>query len=73
MTGDIAVIKRTVFADNGDIVVALVDNDQVTLKKLRKFGQSIALESANPLYKPQIFPPHKVKIQGRLVAMMRSY
>ena len=71
--GDLVIIKRTLTADNGDIVVALVENEEATLKRLRKRGGSIALEAANPAYETRIFGPDQVKIQGRLVGLIRRY
>ena len=66
-------IKKTDVADSGDIVVALIDNEEATLKRLRKRGNSIALEAANPNYETRIFGPDRVQIQGKLVAMIRRY
>ncbi len=71
--GDIVIIKRTSTADNGDIVVALVEKEEATLKRVRKRGASIALEAANPNYETRIFGPDQVAIQGRLVGLMRRY
>jgi repressor LexA len=71
--GDLVVIQRTDNADNGTIVVALVDNEEVTLKRLRRRGKSIALEPANPAYETRICGPEQVKVQGRLVALIRAY
>ena len=71
--GDTVVIERSDTADNGSIVVALVENTEVTLKRLRCKGASIALEPANKAYETRIFGPDQVKIQGRLVALMRKY
>jgi len=71
--GDTVVIKRGDSADNGDIVVALVDNEEATLKRLRRRGASIALEAANPAYETRIFGPDRVAIQGKLVALLRRY
>lgn len=71
--GDTVVIERCDTADNGTIVVALVDDEEATLKKLRRKGQSIALEAANPAYETRIFGPDRVKIQGRLVGLVRQY
>ena len=70
---DIVIIRKGEMAENGQIVVALVDDNEVTLKRLRRRGNSIALEPANDLYKSQIFPADRVKVQGRLVALMRRY
>jgi repressor LexA len=71
--GDLVVIERADAADNGDIVVALIDDSEVTLKRLRCKGQTIALEAANPRYETRIFGPNRVKVQGRLVGLMRRY
>ena len=71
--GDTVIIQRTENADNGSIVVALVDNEEVTLKRLRRKGDSVALESANEAYETRIFGPDRVQVQGRLVGLMRRY
>jgi repressor LexA len=71
--GDIIIVRRCDTADNGDIVVAMVEKEEATLKRLRKKGASIALEAANPNYETRIFGPDQVDIQGRLVALMRRY
>ena len=71
--GDMVVIERCETAENGTIVVALIDNSEVTLKRLRRKGDSIALEPANPAHKTRIFGPDRVRIQGRLVSLMRRY
>jgi repressor LexA len=71
--GDIVVIKRGETADTGDIVVALVDENEVTLKRLRRRGASIALEPANPAHETRIFGPDQVKLQGKLVGLYRRY
>lgn len=71
--GDTVVIRRCDNAENGDIVVALVENEEATLKRLRKKGSTIALEAANPEFKTRIFGPDQVDIQGRLVALIRRY
>ncbi|MCB1509129.1 MAG: transcriptional repressor LexA [Hyphomicrobiaceae bacterium] len=73
LDGDTVVIRRTDSADNGDIVVALVDDEEATLKRLRRKGGSVALEAANPAYETRIFGPDRVKVQGRLVALLRRY
>ena len=73
LDGDVVLIKRTDTAESGDIVVALVDNVEATLKRLRKRGNSIALEAANPAYETRIFGPDRVRVQGKLVAMIRRY
>jgi repressor LexA len=71
--GDIVVVERRDLADNGDIVVALIDDAEVTLKRMRCKGATIALEAANPQYETRIFGPNRVKVQGRLVGLMRRY
>ncbi len=71
--GDTAIIKKCENAENGTIVVALVENEEVTLKKLRKRNNSIALEPANPQYETRIFGPEQVKLQGKLVGIIRKY
>jgi repressor LexA len=71
--GDLIVIERSDLASNGDIVVALIDDTEVTLKRLRCKGQTIALEAANPQYETRIFGPNRVKVQGRLIGLMRRY
>ncbi|CAL4867706.1 LexA repressor [Asticcacaulis sp. MM231] len=73
LNGDFVVIKKTDTAQSGEIVVALVDEDTATLKRLRKKGGSIALEAANPDYKTKIYNDGQVKVQGRLVGLMRRY
>lgn len=73
LDGDTVVIRRGDTADTGDIVVALVDDAEATLKRLRKKGASIALEAANPAYETRIFGPDRVRIQGKLVALLRRY
>lgn len=71
--GDTVLIKSCDTAENGAIVVALVDDSEVTLKRLRRKGASIALEAANPAYETRIFGPDRVQVQGRLVGLMRQY
>jgi repressor LexA len=71
--GDLIVIERADGAANGDIVVALIDDSEVTLKRLRCKGQTVALEAANSEYETRIFGPNRVKVQGRLVGLMRRY
>jgi repressor LexA len=73
LDGDTVVIRRCDTAENGDIVVALVDKEEATLKRLRKKGTTIALEAANPEFKTRIFGPDQVDIQGRLVGLLRRY
>ena len=71
--GDTVIIRRCHTAENGDIVVALVEKEEATLKRLRKKGSTIALEAANPTYETRIFRPDQVDIQGRLVGLIRKY
>lgn len=71
--GDIVVIREQSTAENGDIVVALVEDHEATLKRFRRRGSMIALEAANPAYETRVFPDHAVKVQGRLVGLIRSY
>jgi repressor LexA len=73
LDGDSVIIQRCDTAENGAIVVALVDNVEVTLKRLRRRGASIALEPANKAYETRIFGPDRVKVQGRLVGLLRRY
>ncbi len=71
--GDIVIVRRCDTAENGDIVVALVEKEEATLKRLRKKGASIALEAANPAYETRIFGPDQVDIQGKLVGLIRRF
>jgi repressor LexA len=71
--GDIVIVRRCDTAENGDIIVALVEKEEATLKRLRKKGASIALEAANPAYETRIFGPDQVDIQGRLVGLIRKF
>ena len=71
--GDTVLVQRCDTAENGSIVVALVDNNEVTLKRLRRRGDSIALEPANKSYETRIFGPDRVHVQGKLVGLMRRY
>ena len=73
LDGDKALIRRVNSANNGDIVVALIDNIEVTLKKLRRRGNSIALEPANKVYETRIFGPDRVAVQGVLAGIIRFY
>ncbi len=73
LDGDLVILKRTDDANTGDIVVALIDEEEATLKRLRKKGASIALEAANPAFETRIFGPDRVHVQGRLVALVRRY
>lgn len=73
LDGDIAIIRRRETAENGQIIVALIDEQEVTLKKLRRRGSMIALEAANRDYETRIFPAERVHIQGRLIGLFRQY
>ena len=73
LDGDTVIIRRGDTAENGAIVVALVDENEVTLKRLRRRGNSIALEAANPRYETRIFGPDRVRVQGRLIGLLRKY
>lgn len=73
LDGDTAIIRYCDTADNGEIVVALVDDGEVTLKRLRRRGEQIALEPCNAAYETRIFGPGRVRVQGRLVGLMRRY
>jgi repressor LexA len=72
-TGDYVIIRKANAAENGKIVVALIDDHEATLKRMRKKGQSIALESANPAYETKIYNPERVKIQGVLASLYRKF
>ena len=71
--GDTVVIRESQSADVGDIVVALVDEEEATLKRFRRKEGAIALEAANPAYETRILPPNRVRVQGRLVGLLRRY
>jgi len=73
LDGDTVVIQRAETATAGEIVVALVDDEEATLKRFRRRGESIALEAANPAYETRILPSHRVKVQGRLIGLLRRY
>ena len=73
LEGDLVICKRTESANTGDIVVALIDGEEATLKRLRRKGASVALEAANSAYETRIFGPDRVQVQGRLVALIRRY
>ena len=73
LDGDMALIQRNESADTGDIVVALIDDEEATLKRFRRRGASIALEPANASYEVRILPPNRVKIQGKLIGLYRKY
>ena len=72
-TGDYVIIKKTNIAESGKIVVALIDDHEATLKRMRKKGPSIALESANPAYETKIYNSERVKIQGVLASLYRKF
>jgi len=71
--GDIVVIRQQATADNGDIVVALIEEQEATLKRYRRKGGQIALEAANPAYETRVLPEGAVRVQGRLVGLIRNY
>lgn len=71
--GDVVVIRETQTAENGDIVVALIEDQEATLKRFFRRGNAIALEAANPAYETRVFPDDQVKVQGRLVGLIRTY
>ena len=73
LDGDTVVIRRDDTAENGQIVVALIDDGEVTLKRLRRRGNAVALEPANARYETRIVPSDRVRVQGRLVGLLRSY
>ena len=73
LDGDMAMIQKTEAANTGDIVVALIDEEEATLKRFRRRGASIALEPANASYEVRILPPNRVRIQGKLVSIFRRY
>src|SRR5262249_46050018 len=73
LDGDVVLIRRTDGADTGDIVVALIDDEEATLKRFRRRGASIALEPANSAHEVRILPPNRVRIQGKLVGLFRRY
>ena len=73
LDGDIAMIQKTDAANTGDIVVALIDEEEATLKRFRRRNASIALEPANASYEVRILPPNRVRIQGKLVSIFRRY
>jgi repressor LexA len=73
LDGDLVVIRRQDIANTGDIVVALIDDEEATLKRFRRRGSSIALEAANPAYETRVLGPDRVKIQGKLISLVRRY
>jgi repressor LexA len=73
LDGDTVIIRKGETAETGQIIVALIDENEVTLKRIRRRGNSIALEPANARYETRLLPPDRVKVQGRLVALLRRY
>ena len=73
LDSDTVIIRKQEVAETGDIIVALIDDEEATLKRLRRRGASIALEAANPAYETRIFGPDRVRIQGKLVSLIRKY
>jgi repressor LexA len=73
LEGDTVLIRKGGTADTGDIVVALIDEEEATLKRFRRRGASIALEPANSSYEVRILPPNRVRVQGKLVGLFRKY
>jgi repressor LexA len=73
LDGDTVLIKKQENADSGDVVVALIDDEEATLKRFRRKGASVALEAANPAHEPRIIQANRVRIQGRLVGLLRRY
>ncbi|MGI6247006.1 MAG: transcriptional repressor LexA [Pseudochelatococcus sp.] len=73
LDGDTVILRRQDMAETGDIIVALIDDEEATLKRLRKRGSSIALEAANPAYETRVLGPDRVRIQGKLVSLVRRY
>jgi repressor LexA len=72
-SGDVVVIREQSTAENGDIVVALIEGEEATLKTFRRRGHTIALEAANPAYQTRLYQDHQVKVQGKLVGLIRTY
>ncbi len=73
LDGDVVVIRKQETANTGDIIVALIDEEEATLKRFRRRGSSIALEPANPSHETRVLGPDRVKIQGKLVSLVRRY
>jgi repressor LexA len=73
LDGDTVIIRRQDAADTGDIIVALIDDEEATLKRFRRRGSSIALEAANPSYETRVLGPDRVRVQGKLVSLLRKY
>jgi repressor LexA len=72
-SGDIVVIQEQPTAQNGDIVVALIEGEEATLKTFRRRGTTIALEAANPAYETRLYRDHQVRVQGKLVGLIRTF
>ena len=73
LDGDTVIIRSGNSASPGEIVVALVDDEEATLKRFRRKGASVALEAANPAYETRIYGPDRVRVQGKLVGLIRRY
>jgi repressor LexA len=73
LDGDTVIIRKSETATQGEIVVALVDDEEATLKRFRRRGDTVALEAANPAYETRIFGAERVKVQGKLVGLIRRY
>jgi repressor LexA len=73
LDGDLVVIRKQDTANTGDIIVALIDEEEATLKRFRRRGSSIALEAANPAYETRVLGPDRVQIQGKLISLVRRY
>jgi repressor LexA len=73
LDGDMVVIRRQDTANTGDIIVALIDDEEATLKRFRRRGSSIGLEAANPAYETRVLGPDRVKVQGKLISLVRRY
>jgi repressor LexA len=73
LDGDTVIVRKSDTADTGQIIVALIDGGEVTLKRLRRRGNSIALEPANPKYETRLLPPDRVRVQGKLIGLLRRY
>ena len=73
LDGDTVVIRKQDHADSGDIIVALIEDEEATLKRFRRRGASIALEPANTAYEVRILPPTRVRIQGKMIGLFRRY
>jgi repressor LexA len=73
LDGDVVVIRRQDTANTGDIIVALIDDEEATLKRFRRRGSSIGLEAANPAYETRVLGPDRVKVQGKLISLVRRY